>query len=322
MKIITKILFSLSVFIFCLTLADISLFYIYFSDNKGQFANAETNIFAEENCIANDLTTGYKPIWGKCGYPDLDNIKSKSKNANILGITNTKNILILGDSNSDWSSYDLILEDKLNKNNVITNYKFNVINMAVAGYNTLQEANLFFNEAQDIDLQMLILQFSLTDFEFSPVIISNNKSISLIDANGKVSAPNQILYKSSAIYKLALLTNLKLEYNPSEESLRAENIKNAIRKLQNYASLHKIQFLVVIYPIFNEEFDNLNRKTITAILEGLKINYIDLATNIKFKQNPEKYALSTQNGKDFQHSNRLFDPIVAQEIFSKIKSVN
>lgn len=312
MKLRHKIIFSVSVFIFCLTITDLVLSKIYFKNEKSYYRlNFEKNI--STNCYTLDNLTGYKPIWGKCRFPNLFDSKSK----NLKNEIQTEKIIILGDSNSEWSDYGSILEKKLNSG--VKTDKYEVINMGTAGYNTHQEVNLFFREGIFLQPKLIILQFSSNDFKFTPVVLRSGNNFLLMDAKGYITKPNQFLIKNSSIYKFYLLHNLNIQNEKKSFSVNVSLVKNSLADLAEYANKKDIPLIVVTYPLFNKNADLSSLKIISKILDSLNINQLDLANNQEYKKNPEYYALEEDGKKDPTHSNRNFDPIVAEEIFKEIK---
>ena len=301
-----------------LVLSDFTLSKKYFTLINKQFAN-DVNIFPSSNCISFDDLLGFKPVWGNCGYPKLSSYLMNDSNPKILGMANTENIIILGDSNSDWSGFDQILEMKLNNVKFQKNKNYHVINMGVAGYDTYQEANLFFSEAAHISAKLIVLQFTPNDFDFSPVILTNRDNTYLINSNRFVLKPNQFLFNNSAIYKIILLTNLKNQNNRISKSEKINKIKNSIIKLNNFAGKKNIAFLAVIYPVFNAGYNNASKNEIINILNNLKISFIVLSETSELKKSPEIFALKPQAGTDFTHSSRDFDHLVAEEIYRLAK---
>src|SRR3989344_5016627 len=271
--------------------------------------------FTDTNCYQLDETVGYKPKWGNCGFLDVEKLKTKSENKNAIETSNAKRILIIGDSNTAWSNFDKILQQKINSQKMNFPTQYQVYKIGISGYNTVQETDLFFNDIVSFSWDYLILQFTMNDFEYFPVIYQNGGKVLLMAADGTTVIPIQNLFRYSSFYKAALITVLN---NNSKKVERIENVakvKNALKKFNDYARSRQIPFLVVIYPIFDKHQWPTERQELITTLNSFDIDYTDLFNIPKVKTNPVKYAITNNGGYDIIHPNKSFDQIVADSIY-------
>lgn len=277
------------------------------------------------DCFRLSDELGIEPVWGRCGYPDINSYINANESS-VLGKSNQEEyrIIILGDSNTKRANFDRLLEDNLNRMFQGGDKKFSVIKIGVESYNTWQEVELLKSKAIKLKPNLIIFQFTLNDFWFSPVALRLDNRIVYFSSKGEKSfEANNFLFKYSSLYRLyalnKLLVNEKFltDYNDEDVFMWKDKVESMEKNLDTFKQIltkENIPSVVVIYPIFGDTQMDRERNTIINLLEKRDIQYVDLLPISEQYGGPIHFQ-DTENGQvDTLHPKRSFDTIVANAL--------
>jgi len=286
-----------------------------------------------QDCYELSDHLGFEPIWGTCGYPILSSV-SFDKDGALLGkMSNKYRILILGDSNTNRGKFDILLNNKLQETNNIDGKEFEIIKIGIESYNTFQEIELLKTRLLKLDPDIVILQFTLNDFEFSPIVLRIKDKYFYFSSKGEKSIEiNSFLFKHSSIYRIYELNKIHTkEKDMLDNIVEPENywkreVESMDKALESYKKIiddNNILGVVVIYPIFADTQWEDEKKEIVSLLEKKGLYYIDLFDNSIPFGGPKYFQEDTDEGKLYplHPNNNKFDPIVSDALSEYIFNV-
>jgi hypothetical protein len=278
------------------------------------------------SCFRLSDELGIEPIPGQCGFPDLSTYAGNSGDR-VLGAESEGGryrILILGDSNTSRAEVDKILGEKLNVSVEEGGESFEVFKVGVESYNTRQEYLLLEKEAINLNPDMVILQFTLNDFDFSPVVLRQGDKIVFFTSRGERGPEtNSFLFKYSSLYRIYSLNKLLIqEKNISEEELYGSFWEERVQAMEGNLDLYNkllqekgISSVVIIYPIFGKNQWLKEREAILGLLRKKDMDFIDLLPITEPYGGPSYFQGKDGVGNpDLLHPKREFDEIVAEAL--------
>ncbi len=284
-------------------------------------------------CFQLSEELGIEPIWGKCGYPEIASYQER-KDTNVLGESSLEEcrILIIGDSNTKRGEFDRLLEDNLNKIYEEEGKKFRVIKVGVESYNTRQEVELLRNKVNRSNPNMVIMQFTLNDFWFSPVVLRMGERIVYFSSRGEKSyESNNFLFKHSSVYRLLTLKKLLIDKEPLTELEKEEifpwkdKLSSMERNLDNFkevlAKNAVSEAVVVVYPNFGDSQLDRERNAILELLNKKGIDSIDLLPLTAPYGGPRHFQYVEYGQVDMVHPQRSFDGLVAEALTKYVAGV-
>lgn len=267
----------------------------------------------------------YEANWGNCRYPVLSQYKTNDK-TNILGTSSEDmgiyRIVVLGDSVMHGGKLTKILEDTLNSLDHKPSLRFEVINMSTAGYNTSQEVKLLRLRALDLHPQMVILQFTLNDFEFSPIVFRQGNKLAWFFMNGEKSyETNETLFRISSLYrfiKFKMLTTSPIPYE-TQWMKKKEVVSRALDEYKTLLTNNHISNFVIIFPYFKSQQPEPNYSLVLSLLQKKRIDFIDLLPYYTQKGSLSSFA-SVENGQidDIHPDYEKSDPLIARILLDYI----
>lgn len=281
--------------------------------------------FRHKECYRLSDHFGFEPKWGECGFYNLDADVRSNGNGDVLGITDQGifRIVVLGDSITARSKYPALVEDLLNEEYLEENRRFEIISLAVESYNTAQEVRLLRDKAINLRPDFVILQFSLNDFEYSPVVVQTGEGITYFSAKGEKShETNKFLFQYSALYRLKKLAELtrKIDDESAEEwEKKVEAMSKTLEKYKEVLRVNNLPQVIVVFPIFSEGQFERERRAILALLEERDIFYIDLLPHFQEIASLSSFAGSEGGQIDILHPNAVADGIVAGVVSNNIE---
>jgi lysophospholipase L1-like esterase len=184
---------------------------------------------------------------------DIDNHYDIRQNNSLA--SENKSIIILGDSISfGYCTPDEKLDDPLTfagilENNV-ANKGYNVLNLAVPGYDTMQEISRFKRDGLPIKPSIVVLGYCLND-------IFPNRSLEwkIFSDSSNFSGANKIwnsLWRQSYILQLLLLKKESRKYeNTSSDTAfnnQSANVQKALKDLRDMSKKYDFKVIVLIFP--------------------------------------------------------------------------
>lgn len=235
---------------------------------------------------------------------------------------NSYRILVLGDSITEHNWYVERLEDKLNNSNPKLDYKFELWNGGVMGYQVNQYAAYLRYKGLKYNPDMVIIGFCLNDFETLYWVYYKDENGFTIFYNparelSKRFPSNEFFFRHSYLYRFLLLQVENLLSNSKERfpDPKAEGLYY-LKTIKDICQENKIILLGVIFPYFKRlseynDYEMDRYKEIIEVLESLNIDYIDL-----HKHFPEegRYALR-RDKEDSIHPSIEGHKIIADAIY-------
>ncbi len=296
--------------------------------------NNEDN-FSNTGCYKLSPTLGFEPVWGSCNYPGLGFINNLVGDKEVLGVNSgQKNILIIGDSNTARSGYAPELENRLNSYLSQNGFRVKITKVGVESYNTKQEVGLLKESLYKLSPDLLVLQFTENDFDFSPVAVKVDEKIVYFSSQGEKSEEkNPFLFKNSNLYRLFTLRNLlidKTDIPPGKISnqrfwdnhfwdAKVENMDKTMGELKSFVDDNHINIVFLVYPKFDMGPPTREAKSMLDILDKYQIPYLDLRLYTEPFGGPYSFHSSFEDGSnDSVHPQRNFDTIVSEVLFGYI----
>lgn len=325
MKKTFEYLLTLTLTIFAVLFAE--RFSIYFVEPK-IIANSKTDWrtsvseFNGSECYRQTEGFGFEPVWGKCSFPVVSN---KSSDAQVLGesVNDNYKILILGDSNTYRANLQIPLEDNLSSLKVFGDRKVEVVKVGVESYNTSQEIDILKKYLIEIDPDLVIIQFTLNDFDASPIVIKDQGKLIFMASPQEPKIPiNKFLFENSSIYRVVLFKKhllgkeTTLGVDPKIWNSKLETMQSALDDFKKIIDNSGKEGLFVIYPIFSQKQWSGELNAIKVLLNSRRIPYIDMLEESKPFGGPE--AFENKDTNDKLHPTRDFDNLVVNAISSYI----
>lgn len=250
--------------------------------------------------------------------PDLGYRPSaKSREGKFPASNRKKSILIFGDSITAFGLLHEPLSAELN------DPRYNVHEVGVGGYNTLQEA-IYFERFISKAPEILILGFCLNDF-LPPFTVVSDKihPESFAPSYRPVGTYNAFWFDHFALYRFFKLRQIGKRaldiWSEDTPRLNSELVSQGLERFRSYAVDRKIPFLVIIYPHLADYSDvkyyghrllPVAHRQILSILTDMKIAYLDVHPLFK-GENMNAYRISPL---DDVHPNRAAQAKVAKAL--------
>lgn len=288
-------------------------------------------------CYYLDEKNGFKPIWGECSNPNIS-AYFESDSEKVLGTSTVKEykILILGDSNTRRGNFDNQLKEKLESKFAGKDLKINIIKVGIESYNTRQEIELLKSDLARIKPNFVILQFTLNDFDFSPVTLKINNKITYFSAQGdRTFEENPFLFTNSYIYRTLELYKLVINMQDvpdikSEEDFgdnetwkkKAESMRSALADYKEYLIDENVGGVILLYPLFSEKQRDLESRTIRDLVKEFNLDSIDLLPLTEPFGGPVAFQNTWgDNLGDDIHPTANFDTIVSDSLSEYLFSI-
>lgn len=285
--------------------------------------NWRNNEQALKKCYSLSPNLGFEPIWGKCGYPLTFSV-NKTFNPQILGTTNstTFKILILGDSNTYRATFDRLLKERLAQiyGDQIT---FEITKVGVESYNTHQEFILLKERLVILEPDLVVIQFTPNDFEFTPAVVRVNDEIYYFSTKGEKNLiSHKELFKLSSLYRIYVMNKFLLKekdllFVENNNSVWQESIiamKKTLNEFNTFVRTNQINSIFLIYPTFNTEQWKEPRDTMMKLLDSKNLDYIDLLPYTKKFGGPQYFQSQEEGAGAWIHPTREFDNVVTDEL--------
>jgi lysophospholipase L1-like esterase len=228
-----------------------------------------------------DSLFGHKHIKNKSSILQGVEIKLNSRGMRSDEFKNDeKKILFLGSSISlGWGvelndSYPQIIQTKLLLDSI--NYK--VLNGSVGNYNTFRYVNNFLDNNDDINPNIIVINYFINDVETLP-IGSSNWFLQNSQLIASLTMAYKKLFAKSGLDLKSYYKNLYLEDNPSFIEMN-----NSLVKLSKYSKKTNTPILLVVIPdihfLENYPFELIHKKMKNISLD-LEFEYHDLLPSLK-----------------------------------------
>lgn len=248
---------------------------------------------------------------------------------------NTFRILILGDSvaasfiNGSNQYFSDKLEERLSETSDI---QFQVVNAAVGGYNTIQEARYFETRGIKLKSDLVIVLFCTNDFDLlSGIAKEKDGTIRLISYPKNIpflinSSFSRFFIKHSSFYRFLneMSVNIAKRYTPGLKVyyylLAEEKNKAALNKIIKLSKEKDVPLLIVIFPRlenFAKDYPQINlHDEVKNISQENSIHFLDLLGTFK-EYDYRKLRLTPE---DDTHPNKLGYDIAIDEIINYLKN--
>ena len=236
-------------------------------------------------------------------------------------------ILVLGDSVALGygvemeDSFPKLLEKSLNS---VKQNRYQVINAAVAGYNTIQERNYLQEDGLRYSPDLVIVIFLSNDItsRLSCGVVRNGM---LVEQNA-LPLPlyiKRILRKSAFYhfvayrYKATIRAKSRYDYKEEDRVNRMNKhwpkCKQSVKNMIELAKSNNIKLIFIFYPSPVEiTTEPLSKKMLFSLLEDNKINFIDLSPLLKQEMQFRRVYLKS----DSIHPNQKTHQLIAQTIYN------
>jgi lysophospholipase L1-like esterase len=241
----------------------------------------------------------------------------------------TYRILVIGDSITQFDWYVRSIEEKLNNTRNL-NYKFELWNAGVCGYEVTQYGNYIRFKGIKYNPDMVIIGFCLNDFNVSGTVITYK------DANGfkgyyysgyalqRMVPINNFLFRYSYLYRYLYINIDRLlakfsagRYLNEKERIGTESLREIKTILQN----KNIKLLGVIFPYLKpleeyRQYEKEEYESMQRVLTALNIDYLDLHS--VFPKEKEKLTAlrACRCENDYIHPSKEGHEIAANAIYS------
>ncbi|MBI4451961.1 SGNH/GDSL hydrolase family protein [Candidatus Woesearchaeota archaeon] len=253
----------------------------------------------------------------------------------------TVRIAVIGDSVTAAfqveldDSYPKALERKLNSKNKNGNYE--VLNFGINGYGIEQETELLKAKAIQFDPDILVIGYILNDPEPSPGLIGQFKTLEDRKGNRCMVYSLELAIPcglkdfidglSITEFVYSKIINIRSRFNDDvytafhKANSSWGNVASSFKEIRLIAGKNDIDVIIVIFPLFYEEFENYKWEWIhEKVKEEAEINgfyAIDLLEPYK-EQGLQKLKIKRN---DVVHPNVLGHEIAAQYIYDATKNI-
>ena len=220
-----------------------------------------------------------------------------------------KKIFMMGDSMTfGWGSsktFSSVLEQKIGKN-------YQVLNAGIGNTNTIMQINNFFEYHKDLNIELIILNFFINDFE-----------------DVKVKQPNFIqkssylyTFLNANLYKIKMLKDKNKDYEnfylkTFNDRIIIDKTKNEIKKLKKFCIKNNIAFVIHNIPELRN-LKNYKFKNETKIIKNFSdINEIIFIDSFDVLKNYDEETLWVTI--EDSHANEKAHDIIGNFLYDKIK---
>ncbi|MDD5020536.1 MAG: SGNH/GDSL hydrolase family protein [Endomicrobiaceae bacterium] len=281
------------------------------------------------NTPSENKTLGYE-LKKNLNYSGIKTNSSgfRDREFSILKNDKTKRILVLGDSltlavniNQQKNIFTVRLEDILNKTGL--SLKYEVFNMGIDGYNTVQEAENLKRNGLKYNPDIVIVVYCLNDDDKD---INDIYYASLFNKNRL----NRLLFKSAVYRKIYLfflekfwiikmhgqISRIDSKYKSMDfDCIGFEMFKDLQRE-------YKFKLYVFIVPYFSDYKNYSDIKIHKRVTDRLKrypeIRYFDLLEDFSRVTSDGK-IFRHNNPDDFCHPNEKGHELIAEFMYNKLK---
>lgn len=241
---------------------------------------------------------------------------------------NTFRILLLGDSiaEQDWSRK--FLEEYLNNNSLLnTNYKFEIWNAGVGGYDVRQCSIYLKHKGLDYQPDMIIIFLFMNDFEPNiNIYYKTNNGVTEyyfpVREISKIYTPNRFFMKHSYLYRFIILkfdSFLASKKKNRDIDQKELNGRYYLKIINQICQEKNIPLFILIFPYLKPltEYDDLQLSEysiICKVVEELKIHHLNLYNlyeQLLKKNYPMRYS-----EEDDIHPSKEVHRLIAKEVFN------
>ncbi|MHC4706724.1 MAG: SGNH/GDSL hydrolase family protein [Planctomycetota bacterium] len=293
---------------------------------------------SENPIISYEFIPDYKPTdqayhWSHEGYL-INSAGFRDREYDEAKTEGTYRIIVLGDSTTAGNgvrdldkTYTKLLEKRLNAD-AHPGRRFQVLNMGVGGYHTMQEVETLRAKGMQYEPDLVLLTFCMNDFDLHADggvhrKLSRMKQYSFQDTD--TTLYNSVLRRS----RLAFILHHRLKSPRSEyEQWYANDVLDGespvaagLKLLSELQQKHGFPALVLILPEFSAPFDQYQsrpiHKKVFAAAEGLPgITVVDLLEGFaKLDTNAKKFAR-----EDSLHMNEVGHEAMAEVLLPIVRS--
>ncbi|MDC0533534.1 SGNH/GDSL hydrolase family protein [Candidatus Pelagibacter sp.] len=237
------------------------------------------------------------------------NLNSRGFRSNKKLDLDKKKIFMMGDSMTfGWGSsktFSSVLEQKIGSN-------YQVLNAGIGNTNTIMQINNFFEYHKDLNIELIILNFFINDFE-----------------NVKVKQPNFIqkysylyTFLNANLYKIKMLNDKNKDYenfylNTFNDKIIIDKTKDEIKKLKKFCIKNDIAFVIHNIPELRN-LKNYKFKNETKIIKNFSdINEIIFIDSFDVLKNYDEETLWVTI--EDSHANEKAHDIIGNFLYDKIK---
>lgn len=230
-------------------------------------------------------------------------------------------IIVMGDSISDFAAYVKELSQLIERKS--SGKKITIINTGTIGYNTVMQLNFLKKYRKKLQADILIHQFCLNDFGYTPVIVKKNDSFIPYNLGPLDFIPQKFINQSELLKLFA--TVVAHSFNVFKEKTgihyiteqQDKQVKNALMEIVKIAEEEKSSYRLVLIPYFTqEEFRSRLQSRIYSIVNDLSLGNEVIDTIPMFDE--EKITEFQQQPGDYTHPNLVGSRIIANKIFENI----
>lgn len=325
-NIIINILLSLVsiiiTFLFIEMILRVSFVFHHYVYDESSWINPDNGVVISDN---------FKLRWESSGFNiNKDKIFNYENEFPLEKENNTYRIAVLGDSitagsHVGWKkSYPNLLSEKLKTS---TEFKTEVINFGVLGYNVFQYEEQLKTKVLQTNPDMIIIGFYMNDFYYTPVILEDDGK-TVLETNFFQNHPildSRLfwkLYEKSYFVKFIYhkLTDIFI-FSKYSDILNTHAILfelrekgyNSLKNIKKITENNKIKLVIVLFPNLNKKE---NYKEISVYKESIifckeqNITYIDI---LEIYDSNDPLSLRAEE-KDVAHPNEKGHELISEEL--------
>jgi lysophospholipase L1-like esterase len=195
------------------------------------------------DCMRPAPYLGYELVPGACGANSLGFLGPERPVDKPSG---TVRVLVLGDSISEQRTWVELLEELLNER---LQAPVEVWNLGVSGYGTLNELAYLQHRALDWDPDLVLLQFCLNDYQFTPVLVRYDGQLYRMAAEVDAMGPLTLwLFERFALARAVVLRAAEPQARPGFDPAHMERVDAALGTMKALCDERGVPFELVVFP--------------------------------------------------------------------------
>jgi hypothetical protein len=294
------------------------------------FSPEKIDVDFDINQISDNKILGYEL---KRNFAYSDKMKTNSsgfrdREFSVVKDNNTKRILVLGDSitsainiNNHENIFTSKFNDILNVNS--KSFKYEVFNMGVDGYNTIQEAENLKQNGVKYNPDIVVVAYCLNDDDgynsiYHAVLFNDNKLNSVLFKS--------VAYRKIYMFSVNIFSDIKVHGQPIQyidDKYKNIDYKNiGFEMFKDLQREYKFKLYFFIVPYFKDFINYEDIKKHKEIVDRLKkypeIKYFDLLDDFS-KITSNGVVFRSHDPNDFCHPNEKGHELIAEFMYNKLK---
>lgn len=252
----------------------------------------------------------------------------KKKNAFTSRIVCVGDSITLGLGVRNNETYSYFLEKELNAHNSKT--KWEVINLGVNGYNTINEVEMIKTRGLSFSPDLIILQYYINDNsnmsdlnirDFGEKLVENHRLLYfMVNPFTKFLAKSKLFLFCAVRFKTLKISNMDTFkwWKTSDYFYEGNIVSNGLKDFKRLSVKYHFKPLVLISPEFEfknnfNEYQNTYKEVINLCEEN-DLDYLDLLSCLKDRHNENARNFHIDEGHPTPYGHRIIAEILGDEI--------